>query len=188
MSSGAGEAGTATEPTAPEAETEAEDEVDAQEKGDVTEGEEKEEEGGGGILGRTVGAILGVGAAREAGEHVNQEQEEKGQERADEQPEEQEIEAGEEEGPEAVREPEEKEDEAADERVVTPPAADAGDRIDLNRATFEELRDVGFSVTQATRVITYRERQDGFRSLDDLAEVPGMPGTFLQEVRGKLTV
>ena len=121
MSSGAGEAGTATEPTAPEAETEAEDEVDAQEKGDVTEGEEKEEEGGGGILGRTVGAILGVGAAREAGEHGNQEQEEEREERADEEPEEQEIEAGEEEGPEAVGEPEEKEDEAADEPVDDAP-------------------------------------------------------------------
>ena len=188
MSSGAGEAGTATEPTAPGAETEAEDDVDARQKGVATEGEEKEEEGGGGILGRTVGAILGVGAAREAGEHGDQGQEQEREEHADEEPEEQEIEAGEEEGPEAVGEPEKEEDEAADEPVDTPPDADAGDRIDLNRATFEELRDVGFSVTQATRVITYRERQDGFRSLDDLAEVPGMPGTFVQEVRGKLTV
>ncbi|MFI5026935.1 MAG: ComEA family DNA-binding protein, partial [Solirubrobacterales bacterium] len=90
--------------------------------------------------------------------------------------------------PEAVGEPEKEEDEAADEPVDTPPDADAGDRLDLNRATFEELRDVGFSVTQATRVITYRERQHGFSSIDDLAEVPGMPGTFLQEVRGRLTV
>jgi DNA uptake protein ComE-like DNA-binding protein len=37
-------------------------------------------------------------------------------------------------------------------------------------------------------VITYRERQDGFRSIDDLADVPGMPRTFLREVKGKLTV
>ena len=51
----------------------------------------------------------------------------------------------------------------------------SGETIDVNRATFEDLRDLGFSVTQATRVITYRERQSGFDSLDDLAAVPGMP-------------
>ena len=43
-------------------------------------------------------------------------------------------------------------------------------------------------MTQATRVITYRERQDGFDSVDDLDGVPGMPGTFLAEVKKKLTL
>jgi DNA uptake protein ComE-like DNA-binding protein len=43
-------------------------------------------------------------------------------------------------------------------------------------------------VTQATRVITYRERQDGFDSLDDLGAVPGMPRQFLREVSPKLTL
>ena len=64
----------------------------------------------------------------------------------------------------------------------------AGDQINLNSATFEDLRELGFSVTQATRVITYRERQNGFKSVDDLAEVPGMPGEFLTEVRNRLTL
>ena len=63
-----------------------------------------------------------------------------------------------------------------------------GDRVKLNDATFEELRELGFSVTQATRVITYRERQKGFTSVDDLAEVPGMPDDFLAEVRPKLAL
>ena len=57
----------------------------------------------------------------------------------------------------------------------------------LNSATFEQLRHVGFSVTQATRVLTYRERQ-GFESLDDLADLAGMPDDFLREVEGKLTL
>jgi competence ComEA-like helix-hairpin-helix protein len=63
-----------------------------------------------------------------------------------------------------------------------------GDQINLNNATFEDLRELGFSVTQATRVITYRERQSGFKSIDDLADVPGMPGEFLTEVKGRLTL
>jgi DNA uptake protein ComE-like DNA-binding protein len=68
------------------------------------------------------------------------------------------------------------------------PEVDPGDRTSLNKATFEQLRDVGFSVTQATRVITYRERQSGFKSLDDLGNVPGMPRQFLREVSPKLTL
>ena len=73
------------------------------------------------------------------------------------------------------------EPEAKDEPAAESPADDY-ERIDLNRATFEQLRDVGFSVTQSTRVITYRERQSGFDSLDDLDGVPGMPDDFLSEV------
>ena len=43
------------------------------------------------------------------------------------------------------------------------------------------------SVTQATRVIAYRERQDGFGSVDDLETVPGISKKFLSEVREQLT-
>jgi competence protein ComEA len=69
-----------------------------------------------------------------------------------------------------------------------PPAAQAGDRVNLNDAGFEELRELGFSVTQATRVITYRERQGGFSSVDGLADVPGMPSELVDEVRDRLTL
>jgi DNA uptake protein ComE-like DNA-binding protein len=58
----------------------------------------------------------------------------------------------------------------------------------VNEATFEQLREVGLSVTQATRVIAYRERKDGFGSLDDLDTVPGLPKDLLSEVKEKLTV
>jgi len=125
-----------------------------------SEGEESEERGGG-ILGRTVGAILGVGTEREEAEAEGED--EKEAEELD------------------LEEPEEEEEEPELE-VFT------GDRTNLNQATFEQLRDVGFSVTQATRVITYRERQKGFKSLDDLANVPGMPRQFLREVQPKLTL
>jgi DNA uptake protein ComE-like DNA-binding protein len=58
----------------------------------------------------------------------------------------------------------------------------------VNEATFEQLREVGLSVTQATRVIAYRERKDGFGSLDDLDTVPGLPKDLLSVVKEKLTV
>jgi competence protein ComEA len=109
-------------------------------------------EGGSGILGRTVGAILGVGPGRET---------EEGAQNA---------------APQAEPEARELEE------------VELGDRTNLNSATFEELRDLGFSVTQATRVITYRERQRGFKSVDDLAEVPGMPLEFVSGVKDKLTL
>jgi DNA uptake protein ComE-like DNA-binding protein len=128
---------------------------------------ESDQEEQGGILGRTVGAILGVGPGRDEG-------------------------AGEEDEAKPAEEPpqpDEKAEAAEEETQPEPePEIDAADRIDLNRATFEHLRDVGFSVTQATRVITYRERQNGFKSLDDLADVPGMPRQFLREVKPKLTL
>ncbi len=60
--------------------------------------------------------------------------------------------------------------------------------IDLNRATFEQLRDLGFSVTQSTRLLTHRERQGGFDSVDDLKGVSGMPDELLDEVQAKLRI
>jgi DNA uptake protein ComE-like DNA-binding protein len=46
---------------------------------------------------------------------------------------------------------------------------------------------MGMSVTQATRVIAYRERQDGFDSIDDLDQVPGFPKDFLAALKQKLS-
>ncbi len=42
------------------------------------------------------------------------------------------------------------------------------------------------SVTQAERVLSYREEHGGFGSLEELAEVPGLPEPFLDQVRGRL--
>ena len=62
-----------------------------------------------------------------------------------------------------------------------------GKLINVNEATFEQLRDLGMSVTQATRVIAYRERQEGFETLDDLDSVPGFPKTMMAELKESLT-
>jgi DNA uptake protein ComE-like DNA-binding protein len=86
----------------------------------------------------------------------------------------------EEETPEA--EPQEEKSEEAE-----APSGEEG-AVDLNKASFEQLRDLGFSVTQATRLLTYRERQGGFESLDDVKDVPGMSDELLAEVGPKLRV
>jgi colicin import membrane protein len=69
-----------------------------------------------------------------------------------------------------------------------PGSGDEGAALDVNQATFEQLRGIGLSVTQATRVIAYRERKDGFDSVDDLEGVPGFPKSLLDELRENLTV
>ncbi len=65
--------------------------------------------------------------------------------------------------------------------------APAEGAVDLNRATFVELRDQGLSVSQATRVLAYRERLGGYRSPDDLAQVPGITAEDLANLRARFT-
>ena len=127
--------------------------------GDTTTDEANEDKGGPGLLGR----ILGVG-----GDHEEKQE-----------PEEPEANAR---APEGTAEPE-PESPAAE---PSPAPEPAGEGLDLNKATFEDLRELGFSVTQATRVITYRDRQSGFDSLEDLEGVPGMPREFLREIEPRL--
>jgi competence ComEA-like helix-hairpin-helix protein len=62
-----------------------------------------------------------------------------------------------------------------------------GEPLDVNRASFEELRGLGLSITEATRVIAYRERKEGFSSVDDLGSVPGLSKKLVEEIRGQLT-
>jgi competence ComEA-like helix-hairpin-helix protein len=60
--------------------------------------------------------------------------------------------------------------------------------VSLNSATFEQLRGEGLSVTQATRVLAYRERLGGYSSVDDLDDVPGFPEEFLADLKHRVTV
>ena len=39
------------------------------------------------------------------------------------------------------------------------------------------------SVTQATRVIAYREQQEGFDSVEDLESVPGLSKTLITKLK-----
>jgi alginate O-acetyltransferase complex protein AlgJ len=63
----------------------------------------------------------------------------------------------------------------------TPPAT-----VSLRAATFEDLRGLGMSITQAKRVL--RDRDSGrLRSAADFAEVPGFPERFRRELEQRLT-
>jgi len=71
-------------------------------------------------------------------------------------------------------ESDEKEPEPAPEPEPEPPeevtriVAAPGGPVSLSGATFDDLRGLGLSVTQAKRVLDFRERLGGFDSVDDL--------------------
>ena len=55
--------------------------------------------------------------------------------------------------------------------------------LDLNRASFEELRVEGLSVTQAARLIGQREQLGGFESVEDVDGVLGLPRELKQSLK-----
>lgn len=77
--------------------------------------------------------------------------------------------------------------EATDERGAVAAPAPPADPIDINAASFEQLRRLGMSVTQSTRVIAYRDRAGGFGDVDDLYSVPGFTTEQLVELKARLT-
>jgi competence protein ComEA len=80
--------------------------------------------------------------------------------------------------PEAKEEPEPEE-----EPEPLPPAEVPEGMLSLSVAEFDDLRELGMSVTQAKRVLRYRDEHGGFTSVEQLNEVPGFPRTFLAEVK-----
>ncbi|MFZ9668855.1 MAG: ComEA family DNA-binding protein [Solirubrobacterales bacterium] len=71
--------------------------------------------------------------------------------------------------------------------IATPPPATQGGLVNINTAGFEELRTAELSVTQATRVMAYRERFGGYGSIEDLGRVPGFTPDVVEALRGRLT-
>ena len=61
-------------------------------------------------------------------------------------------------------------------------------RANLNSSGFDELRAAGMSISQANRIIAYRQRLGGYRSVDDLDKVPGFPQSFLDEIKSRVEV
>jgi competence ComEA-like helix-hairpin-helix protein len=76
----------------------------------------------------------------------------------------------------------------------TPPPAPSGASteapglININTASLEDLRGAELSVTQATRVLAFRERRGRYSSVDDLDEVPGFPQEALAKLKQRVTV
>ena len=57
--------------------------------------------------------------------------------------------------------------------------------LNMNAADFDQLRAAGLSVTQAKRLLAYRDGIGGFRSLDEARAVPGFPRELLAERRSR---
>jgi DNA uptake protein ComE-like DNA-binding protein len=63
-----------------------------------------------------------------------------------------------------------------------------GGRLDLNDASCDQLRELGLSVTQATRLIAQREAHGRFTSTGELDQVPGFAAPQLEELKRRVYV
>jgi Helix-hairpin-helix motif len=68
-----------------------------------------------------------------------------------------------------------------------PRAARAG-RLDLNQASFAELRSLKLSLTQSHRLLAYRKRIGGYESIEQLEDIPGFPKTVRERLKRQVTV
>jgi DNA uptake protein ComE-like DNA-binding protein len=89
------------------------------------------------------------------------------------------------------------ENELVGERKVTAAAARGGGarsrskrrsraKLGINDVTFEELRELGLSVTQSARLIANREMRGGFGSLDELDRISGFSSETLADLKRAL--
>jgi hypothetical protein len=73
-----------------------------------------------------------------------------------------------------------------DAAMTAPPERECDEPIHLTHVTFDDLRSVGLSVTQAKRVVALRD-EGVLASTDNLDEVPGLPKVVVTELRHRLT-
>ena len=69
-------------------------------------------------------------------------------------------------------------------------AATFAQAIDINTATAEQLEKglKGIGPTKAAEIVKYREANGPFKSVDDLAKVPGIKGKTLDGIKPLVTV
>jgi DNA uptake protein ComE-like DNA-binding protein len=58
--------------------------------------------------------------------------------------------------------------------------------LDLNEASFEELRDAGLSVTLSARLVAYRDTGETINSVDDLRTIPGFGKETIKTLRAQV--
>jgi len=68
------------------------------------------------------------------------------------------------------------------------PLVSEGAPLNINQATYEDLRRLRLSVPQTGLVLEYRDRVGGLKSLDELDGIPGFPKSFLTELKRGLTL
>lgn len=83
------------------------------------------------------------------------------------------------------------------EEALTAPAVSAdgdssregGERINLNRATEKELMELpGVGESRAGDIIRYREESGGFRTIEEIMNVPGIKDASFQKIKDRITV
>jgi DNA uptake protein ComE-like DNA-binding protein len=62
-----------------------------------------------------------------------------------------------------------------------------GGLIDINDATYDQLRSLKLSTTQSRRLLAYRRRVEGFKSLNELDAIPGFPSAVLDQLKQRLS-
>ena len=67
------------------------------------------------------------------------------------------------------------------------PAARNG-RLNLNQASFAELRSLDLSITQSHRLLAYRKRIGGYESLEQLNDIPGFPSAVRERLKRRATI
>ncbi len=61
--------------------------------------------------------------------------------------------------------------------------------LDLNKASKDDLKQIkGISDTLADKIVSYRSEHGGFKSLDELDNVPGFAETRKEEIRNAITL
>lgn len=62
-------------------------------------------------------------------------------------------------------------------------------KVDLNRATAEELQELsGIGAVKAAAIIAYREEQGGFSSIEEIQEVDGISQKTFEKIKEQITV
>jgi DNA uptake protein ComE-like DNA-binding protein len=83
----------------------------------------------------------------------------------------------------SAAEPSTEEAEPVDAGPETLGESDEDGPLSINEATYAELRRLGLSVAQTGRLLAYRERIGGFKSVDDLERITGLPRGILDELK-----
>jgi helix-hairpin-helix protein len=68
------------------------------------------------------------------------------------------------------------------------PRAASDRRLNLNRASFAELRSLDLSITQSHRLLAYRKRIGGYESIEQLDDIPGFPKVVRERLKRQVTV
>ena len=69
-----------------------------------------------------------------------------------------------------------------------PGPEDPGTSFDVNRIGFEQLREIGLSVTQAARLLASRDARGAFKSMDELNDLREFSKELIDELMRRLTL